>query len=107
MYDYHANVERVTDGDTVRMTLDHGMHIRSSQAIRLADVFAPELGATGGVEARAFVSDWCTFHGRGVWPFLVVTHKDRQTFNRYVGIISCRDCRMVLNDDVNSYLAVT
>jgi endonuclease YncB( thermonuclease family) len=107
MYDYNASVERVIDGDTVRMLVDHGMYLRSSQSIRLIDVHAPELGDAGGPEARDFVNAWVAVHlhdPAAPWPFHLVTEKDKQTFNRYIGVISCKACGAVLNDDINAFL---
>lgn len=111
MYDYQSKVERVVDGDTVRMTIDHGMFIRSSQSIRLLGVLAPELGKPGGTDARAFVIGWFSNHSHhshhGEWAFLVVTQKDKQTFNRYVGVVICQACQAVLNMDVITHLGAT
>lgn len=108
MYDYQSKVERVIDGDTVRMTIDHGMYLRSSQSIRLLGVFAPELSKPGGTNARSFVTNWFVDHNHhGEWAFLVTTEKDKQTFNRYVGVVTCRACAANLNDNVNVYLTGT
>ncbi len=108
MYDYQAKLERVTDGDTVRYLIDMGMYVRSAHAIRLLGVFAPELNDPGGREARAFVSEWHAIHQHDEslagWPYLIVTEKDRQTFNRYIGVVTCMSCGAPLNDDVNTYL---
>ena len=113
MYDYAAKLEQVTDGDTVRLTVDHGMHIRSSQAIRLLDVYAPESRDVGGFETRSFVAAWVFDHrhpradGRPgpEWPLHVVTIKDATTFNRYIGTVTCSFCGQSLNADINVYVA--
>lgn len=109
MYEYYAQLESVTDGDTVRLLIDHGMYIRSSHPIRLAYVHAPELNTPEGKQARLHVGDWFITHGTGhdpqLWPYVVVTEKDRRTFNRYIGVISCRSCGAVLNDDINIWMA--
>lgn len=110
MYDYQAAVEKVTDGDTVRFLFDHGMFIRSSHAIRLSGVNAPELNEPGGTDARAWVSAWLVhhgLHGSMPWPFRVATEKDKQTFNRYIGVIRCATCTESLNDAANAYLGGT
>lgn len=110
IWNYQASVERVVDGDTARFLVDHGMFIRSSQAIRLLDVNAPELSETGGKECRMFVAGWLHTHETHtlpppIWPFLLTTLKDKQTFNRYVGTVTCGTCAASLNTDVNTYLA--
>ena len=46
--DMSGTVTRVTDGDSVVVTIDGGRY-----TLRLADVDAPELRQAGGVEARA------------------------------------------------------
>lgn len=108
MWEYQCQLERVVDGDTVRMLLDHGMYIRSSQAIRLAAVNAAELNQPGGLEAREFVSRWferhLLSHRPRLWLWIVVTDKDRQTFNRYVGVVRCGVCGEVLNETIRLHL---
>ena len=83
------------DGDTVTVLLDRGMDDQSARAIRLRDVFAPELAQPGGPETRRFVIDWVGSHGDGTdWPFLLETFRtprsdvDVRTLSRYVGVLS-------------------
>jgi len=106
MYDYQASLESVTDGDTVRYLIDMGMFIRSAHALRLLNVHAPELSELGGKEAKAFVGQWHAEHASNVsrWPYRIFTEKDKQTFNRYIGIVTCTTCGECLNDDINAYL---
>lgn len=108
MYEYRAGLERVVDGDTVRLLIDHGMYLRSSQSIRLFDVLAPEMSEPGGKESRQFVVDWFARHDHEAAPqafgHLVTTVKDTQTFNRYIGKIVCRQCGNCLNEEIISYL---
>ena len=40
-------------------------------------------------------------HGQQ-WPFQIVTQKDKQTFNRYVGEVTCATCHEVLNEYLRS-----
>ena len=104
MYDYQAAVTHVTDGDTVRFLIDQGMYVRSEQAIRLKDVYAPEKSTPEGREARVKVADWVAnhLHLSKPWPFHLVTEKDRQTFNRYVGTGTCSTCGESLNEHLRS-----
>ena len=111
MFDYQSQVERVTDGDTVRFLLDQGMYNRTAQAIRLTGVHSPELNEPNGKECRQFVIDWLQEHSGShdslaplKWPFLVRTAKDKQTFNRYIGKVSCLSCEASLNDSINAWL---
>lgn len=48
-----GRVERVVDGDTLRVVLDSG----DSLTLRLLAIDAPESGQTGGAEAREFVAE--------------------------------------------------
>ncbi len=113
MWNYQVAVERVVDGDTCRFLIDHGCFIRSSQSIRLIDVNAPELNELGGKAAREFVTEWVRTHETThsliapLWPFILTTLKDKQTFNRYLGMVACVQCGASLNSDVNHYLANT
>lgn len=57
MYEYRATVDRVIDGDSFSMVVDLGWHVSIKGQIRLIGVNCPELGAAGGDEATAFVTD--------------------------------------------------
>lgn len=99
---YRCDINRVIDGDTVHATIDHGMRISSQQSIRLVDVSSPERNESGGPEATKAARSWVTGH-RGhakekEWPFLVRTDKDKLTFNRYVGDVTCSQCSASLNE---------
>lgn len=109
MWNYQARAERVIDGDTVRFLFDNGMYIRSSQSIRFAGTNAPELSEPGGREAREFVIRWMAEHAQlgGEWPFRITTERDRQTFNRYIGLITCAECGESLNEAVKAYVEGT
>lgn len=86
---YRARPVRVIDGDTIVVDIDHGMHVFTSQSLRLKDVDCPELyrgsdeEKAAGRAARAFVQEWLAAR-TGAWPLFVNTYKDRQSFNRYV-----------------------
>jgi len=103
MYDYRATMTRVTDGDTVRFLIDMGMYVRTEQAIRLKDVYAPELSTPEGKDARDKVILWLGEHQHGKpWPYVIVTEKDKQTFNRYIGEVLCPQCAETLNGYLRS-----
>lgn len=55
MYEYHAVVTNVVDGDTIDVILDLGFKITVSQRLRLARIDTPERGQSGYAEAREFV----------------------------------------------------
>jgi hypothetical protein len=103
VYDYRAKLsdkirDKGDDGDTILMVLDLGLSHWAEEAIRLADVRAPESYQAGGRESAAQLRlilaeavDSARAHRRR-WPFLVVTEPntnpepdERRTFVRYVG----------------------
>lgn len=43
LYTYKAIVTNVVDGDTVDLTIDHGIHIKRAYRMRLLDLDTPEL----------------------------------------------------------------
>lgn len=103
MYTYRAVVTRVTDGDTVRFLIDMGMYVRTEQAIRLKDVYAPELSTQEGKDARDKVLLWVAEHRHDrEWPLVISTDKDKQTFNRYIGEVLCTQCATTLNGYLRS-----
>jgi len=54
MYNYKAKVLKVIDGDTVRLEIDLGFHVRWTSNCRMAKINTPELG-NGGEAARDYV----------------------------------------------------
>ena len=53
----HVDLVRVIDGDTVRLMVDMGNHIRWTQDFRLAGIDTPERGKPGAAEATAHLSN--------------------------------------------------
>ena len=99
-YRYRARCESVTDGDTIRATLDMGCHCYHVEAIRLRGVDTAEVrGAErpDGIVARAFVQLWVDTAGTGEWPLIVETHKG-ETFGRYVADVFRADTGESLAD---------
>lgn len=104
---YRAKPIRAIDGDTVELLVDHGMHIHSTQRVRLQGVDAPELfrgteeERERGAAAKSFVEDWLSASvNTDDWPLLVHTNKDRQSFNRYVASVWSVELREFLGDAV-------
>ncbi|WRW34710.1 nuclease [Staphylococcus phage CF5] len=54
LYMFKAHVNRVVDGDTLVVTIDHGMQVYSERRIRLLDVDTPERGQDNHKEATNF-----------------------------------------------------
>lgn len=53
----HVAVVRVIDGDTAVLEIDLGNKIKWRDTFRLNGIDAPELAETGGIEAKAHLSD--------------------------------------------------
>lgn len=54
-YVYRATVRKVTDGDTVPVSIDLGFHTRADLTLRLYGIDTPERGQSGYKEASARV----------------------------------------------------
>lgn len=81
---FGASFARVVDGDTVRLTVDMGLHLRRVETFRIARVNAPELSTPEGQVARSFTSQWFV----GAWgarefPLTIQTHKT-DNWGRYI-----------------------
>jgi endonuclease YncB( thermonuclease family) len=83
------------DGDTLFVECDRGDDDRSVWAVRLKDVWAPELAQPGGVECRDFVTEWLFRNSDGSeWPFQLETFRtprsdvDLKTLSRMVGVVT-------------------
>ena len=57
LYTYKAFVERVIDGDTLKVEIDLGFQNRFREIIRLKSIDAPELDTPEGKAAKKFVED--------------------------------------------------
>lgn len=89
---FRSQLIRVIDGDTVRLRLDYGFHCEQEHNIRLLGINCPELNTDAGKAARDFVEDWFLEHFHALeWPIVVVTERDKMTFNRYLGVVSCAE----------------
>ena len=98
------------DGDTLRALVDRGLDDQSTVAIRLKDVYAPELYQAGGRETRDYVLGWLTDHGDGTdWPLALETFRtprsdvDVTTLSRHVGVVTDA-AGASLNADVQAFV---
>lgn len=108
---YRAQLVGITDGDTVKLLIDNGFYNREAHAIRLRGVNTPEIFTKNeeekqkGMVAKDIVAKWfldtefCSELEGEDWPLILVTQKDKQTFNRYIGDIYC-----ICGDWLNEYL---
>jgi micrococcal nuclease len=103
VYEYHAKVLAVVDGDTLHVLLDLGVEEGRKMTLRLYGLNAPEKsGATkdAGLAARDYVNVWLA-----KWApdstVLVRTIKDRtEKYGRYLADIYTLDGTQCLNRDL-------
>jgi endonuclease YncB( thermonuclease family) len=113
MWDYRAQLIRIDDADTIVILADQGFSGRQEEAIRLADVSAPELRDPGGAESKAFTQAWAGQLPLLRWPLYVMTQpntnpepSERRSFVRYIGTVyDYADRSRCLNDDLAAFLA--
>jgi len=55
LFTYNAYVEKVIDGDTLKVRIDLGFEMWNRQVVRLRDIDTPEVGTKAGDAAKAFV----------------------------------------------------
>lgn len=84
MYNYHAIITKVHDGDTVTADVDLGFGVwLKGQKIRLSGINAPELRLTEGALSRDFLAD--LVNGKTV---IIDTVKDRkEKYGRWLGVL--------------------
>jgi endonuclease YncB( thermonuclease family) len=58
LYTYNALVERVVDGDTLKVHVDLGFGQWTRQTLRLRGLDCPEVGTRDGDAAKAFVQSY-------------------------------------------------
>lgn len=110
MWDYRAQVTDIHDGDTITVLLDTGFSNRRVEtALRLLDVYAPELSQPGGQECRNFVVTWIAHRNTGEWPFVCTTARIKSdahevtTLGRFVGTLTSGI--ESLNDAITEFIA--
>ena len=85
MFEYHARLIRVLDGDTVEMDLDLGFDVHYVSPVRLKGINAPELhGEThaAGLAARDHLAQLLSKSDLIVRTEL---HKDKDKYGRVLG----------------------
>jgi micrococcal nuclease len=100
MYEYHAQLVRVVDGDTMHVRVDMGADLHLDMVLRLFGVNAPEMSTSTGKPAKAWVQRWFDEHTlEGL--FLLRTIKDkREKYGRYLASVWSLDGTAELNADM-------
>lgn len=81
---YRSTLIHVTDGDTIRVSVDLGMRISREINLRIADINAPEIfGAHGTPEGQTAKAALAALLPVGSTLY-VATRKDAKSFDRYV-----------------------
>jgi endonuclease YncB( thermonuclease family) len=79
LYTYRAVVEKVIDGDTIRVVVDCGFGTHTRQKLRLKSIDCPELDTPGGKKAKRYVEQAL----KGL-PFVIVKTYKSDKYDRYL-----------------------
>jgi micrococcal nuclease len=97
MYQYAAKVLNVVDGDTLDLEIDLGFRTRLEIRCRVWGVNCPEVKGDSKVQGMA-ATHFTREMIRGFVSVMVRTHKDSDSFGRYVAeVIGTRQDGTVLN----------
>ncbi len=104
MYEYQASVNKVHDGDTLRLNIDLGFNIHNENIdVRLFGVDAPELHRPDklGEKARDSLKQWLVIHPG---PYVMTSVKDKtEKFGRYlIKSFKSKDGHELITDQKNA-----
>ena len=105
MYEYKAKLDRVVDGDTIDLIIDVGFKMTTKQRIRLAHIDTPETYRVKhdaeeykkGTEATQYVEKRLKENQN---LMKIQTYKQTGKYGRYIGVISLKDSKLSLNDEL-------
>jgi endonuclease YncB( thermonuclease family) len=80
-YYYHAKLEEVIDGDTLRLELDVGFEISLRAVVRLAGVNSPEIKTKKGKAVRDYIEKKLKRAN------IIVETRRREKFGRYLTLV--------------------
>ena len=82
VFERHATVTRVVDGDTLHLNVDLGCDTTLAMTVRLYGLNCPEMNTEEGKAAKAYVERWVALSGP---VFVVRTVRDRkEKYGRYL-----------------------
>lgn len=99
---YPAAVMSIHDGDTMRVSVDLGFDVATSQNCRVHGINAPELGTPAGKESLAYAQTLVTVGDR----VTTVSHGWDKYGGRYDGDITLSDGRDFATEMLNAGHAV-
>ncbi len=79
IYTYKAILDRVVDGDTIKVTLDLGFKIRHQEILRLAKINAPEVSTSKGRKSAQALQSILKDA-----PFLIIKTNKSDIYGRYI-----------------------
>jgi endonuclease YncB( thermonuclease family) len=97
MYEYNANLVKVTDGDTIVVDIDFGFNLRQKKILRLADVDAEELRSSDpekrimALAAKRFVQEILEDKRITIKTLKTKSGRERETFGRIVATVYFTD----------------
>ena len=80
-YYYHATLEEVLDGDTLRLELDVGFEISIRDVVRLAGVNSPEIKTKKGKAVKEFIEKKLKRAN------IIVETRKREKYGRYLALV--------------------
>jgi micrococcal nuclease len=83
VYERHAIITRVVDGDTLHLDVDLGCDTTLAMTVRLYGLNCPEMNTDAGKAAKAWVDQWVTDHAYGGASLRTVKDK-KEKYGRYL-----------------------
>ena len=90
MYEYHATMTRVIDGDTLEVVIDLGFKVAVRETVRLAGINCPERNTDAGQAAKHAVEEWFANEGSRC---VIKTRKaegETEKYGRYLAAVVSR-----------------
>lgn len=88
---YRATTNRLTDGDTIHMTVDVGFRLTATVRIRLEGIDAPPSSTIEGAQATEWLRSWLDAN-----PNQVITTSGEDKYGRWLAVVRSGD--VCLND---------
>jgi micrococcal nuclease len=85
MYEYHCQITRIIDGDTVQAVIDLGFNVSIAQTIRLADIDAPERGEKNYKKAADRLDELIDIYAEN--RRLLLQTQGRGKYGRWIGTL--------------------
>ena len=99
LFTYNAYVERVIDGDTLKVRIDLGFDTWHRETLRLRDIDCPEMDTKEGQEAKAFAQSYIKDAS-----LIIVRSSRSDKYDRYLADVYIPDVSLRPNGDDSSFL---